>query len=158
MSGLIEDYKGNQLLDLVELNGDPPLADEMVFALAAIFYKKQPVLVFNNMRQYWEIPGGAIDQGESPLEAAHRELLEESGQEVAELTLFAKLKCKFVGQTNAAWGVLFVGRIEELVKFEPTDEIAQVTIWDGATNIGEISEIDRHLLDFISDQSSAVGG
>ena len=32
------------------------------------------VLVFNRFRKVWELPGGFIDPGESPVEAARREL------------------------------------------------------------------------------------
>ncbi len=37
------------------------------------------VLVHSRFRQVWELPGGAIDPGESPRQAAIRELVEESG-------------------------------------------------------------------------------
>ncbi len=34
----------------------------------------------------WSFPGGAIEPGEEPMQAAHRELMEETGLAVAELT------------------------------------------------------------------------
>ncbi|MFT5195396.1 MAG: 8-oxo-dGTP diphosphatase [Cellvibrionaceae bacterium] len=109
---LVEDNKGGQLLDWVELDEHADLKNQgqMAFALTAVFHKNQPLLVFNNWRKYWEIPGGSIDPGESALEAAHRELFEESGQVVKKLNLFAKLKCKFTPQTTATWGILYGNR------------------------------------------------
>lgn len=46
--------------------------------------KKQEVILIKQYRHgtgkvIWEIPGGVVDPGETPLEAAKRELLEESG-------------------------------------------------------------------------------
>ncbi|MGW7693821.1 NUDIX domain-containing protein [Streptomyces asiaticus] len=40
-------------------------------------------MVFDRFRQSWELPGGRIEAGESPRQAAARELLEETGQEPA---------------------------------------------------------------------------
>jgi len=37
------------------------------------------VLVLSRHRRVWELPGGAIDPGETPRQAAIRELVEESG-------------------------------------------------------------------------------
>jgi 8-oxo-dGTP pyrophosphatase MutT (NUDIX family) len=37
------------------------------------------VLVLNRVRQVWELPGGFIDPGETPRQAAIRELAEEAG-------------------------------------------------------------------------------
>jgi 8-oxo-dGTP pyrophosphatase MutT (NUDIX family) len=46
--------------------------------------KKQEVILIKQYRHgagkvIWEFPGGVVDKGESPLQAAKRELLEESG-------------------------------------------------------------------------------
>ncbi len=37
------------------------------------------LMVFNPRREGWEMPGGTIEDGESPAEAARREFQEESG-------------------------------------------------------------------------------
>src|SRR5262245_49671172 len=51
----------------------------------------------------WAFPGGAIEPGEEPVEAAHRELLEETGLTVDELTPYGVYYRPSV--TNAAASV-----------------------------------------------------
>jgi 8-oxo-dGTP diphosphatase len=41
--------------------------------------RKGVLLVLSRLRKVWELPGGAIDPGETPRQAAARELTEESG-------------------------------------------------------------------------------
>lgn len=50
-----------------------------------------------------ELPGGAIDPGEEPSEAARRELLEETGYAARELTLVGKAAPDPSRHTNWAW-------------------------------------------------------
>lgn len=54
----------------------------------------------------WEIPGGLVENGESPREAAHRECLEELGSEVAVGQLLCVHYCQ--GSVVPDDGVMFV--------------------------------------------------
>ena len=84
----------NLRVDQCELPNDF-LIEKMIFEfgtwanIVAITKEQQVVLI----KQYrhgigkiiWEIPGGAVEPGESPLQAAGRELLEETGYSAASL-------------------------------------------------------------------------
>ena len=50
-----------------------------VFAVMIARARPGVVLVLNSVRKVWELPGGFIDAGESPRQAAVRELAEEAG-------------------------------------------------------------------------------
>ncbi len=52
---------------------------ELTYAVMMARGERGVVLVHSRFRQVWELPGGAIDPGESPRQAAIRELVEESG-------------------------------------------------------------------------------
>ncbi|WP_322025940.1 NUDIX hydrolase [Burkholderia sp. BCC1977] len=44
-----------------------------------VCYREQQVLLVARASSRWALPGGTIKRGETPLEAAHRELQEETG-------------------------------------------------------------------------------
>ncbi len=72
---------------------------------------KLEVLMVNQFRfakrkMSWEFPGGVMESGESPLEGARRELLEETGFGRGKARLLAKINPNPAIQTNDAYVVL----------------------------------------------------
>ena len=55
------------------------------FVVICSFFRGQPFLSFHEKHQSWETQGGHIEEGETPEEAAKRELYEESGVQDTEL-------------------------------------------------------------------------
>ncbi len=55
------------------------------FVVVCSFYEGRLLLSYHSGHQSWETQGGHIEQGETPEEAARRELYEESGVSDAEL-------------------------------------------------------------------------
>ena len=57
-----------------------------MYGAAAVYLlnsKGQLLIVKPNYRDYWHLPGGMIEAGESPVEACKRECLEELGRRVS---------------------------------------------------------------------------
>ena len=81
-------------------NGDPNQQHITVqkpeFALIAALDESQNLLLVRQYRHgtdrdYWALPGGFIDEGETPIAAAERELLEETGYAASNTTLIGAL-------------------------------------------------------------------
>ncbi len=86
------------------------------------------VFVRHKKRETWELPGGHIEPGEMPDEAASRELYEETGIRGANLTPLADYGVRWKGSASQSWGRLYSasgGTRDPL----PASEIAEARVF-----------------------------
>lgn len=90
-------------------------------------YQGKILLSRHRERSTWETQGGHIEQGETPLEAAKRELFEESGAVEFEIEPLCDY---WAGEENdGTGGVVFVADIKRLAEI-PDSEMAEVMQFD----------------------------
>ena len=90
-------------------------------------YRGQWLLSRHRDRDTWETQGGHIEPGETPMQAAVRELYEESGVTDAEVIPV----CDYCGftDTRSANGVVFLAVVHALGEL-PESEMAEVRLFD----------------------------
>ncbi|MBS4178336.1 NUDIX domain-containing protein [Bacillus sp. FJAT-49731] len=130
---------------------DAPLTHSLVVAS----YQGNFLLLFNKWRKYWELPGGMIDEGETPRECALRELYEETNQRIDNIKFKGLMKFQLKPDDRMEYGALYSGVISDLKPFNENDEAEQLILWNQVTDIGYIDEIDEKLLDYYSDDFSS---
>ena len=96
-------------------------------------YQRKLLLSRHKDRDTWETQGGHIEPGETPLQAAQRELYEESG--AAEFMIepafdYQAGDSRAGEEHSAANGMVFIAKITELGAL-PQSEMAEVRLFDG---------------------------
>lgn len=119
----------------------------LCFALAVVTYQEQVLLVFNRWRKVWELPGGMIDPGETPMQCTIRETLEESGQRIDNPTYVGLMKVELAPDMRWEFGALYRAEISSLAEFERNDEIDSITLWQRGTDLDNFDPLDKALID-----------
>lgn len=101
---------------------------EYKFVVVLSKYKDKILLSRHKERTTWETQGGHIEPGETPLEAAKRELYEEAGAVEFEIEALCDY---WAGKpdTQGANGMVFVAHITKLEAL-PDSEMAEVRTFD----------------------------
>jgi 8-oxo-dGTP pyrophosphatase MutT (NUDIX family) len=125
--------RGNALVSFTPGSEDKPPSDApLPVALVALWHGNRVLMAFNRFRQVWELPGGRIDPGETPRQAAARELLEETNHVPdGHLRFVGFASFPLAPDQRAEYGALFVGQAAGVSRsFPPNDEIAAIRWWD----------------------------
>ena len=149
---------GNELLRYVPCA--EPIAPEddreipLTWSKVIVKQGERYLLLYNFTRKQWESPGGGIEKGESPLQAAIREVMEETCQKVDHLVFRGVFKISLHNHNGRCeYGALYTAELEELLPFSVTTESDRIILWHPDEVLDDhFSELTRAVIALVEDQ------
>jgi 8-oxo-dGTP diphosphatase len=117
----------------------PPLTYAVMMARG----RKGIVLVQSRIRNVWELPGGAIDAGETPRQAAIRELVEETGCLARDARWLGVVE---VNDGRAHFGALLYCEVDHVHEHFSNAETIAIDYWRGDGAPAPMGEPDEAVL------------
>lgn len=153
---LLRTREGHQMLSFVPGAGaaDIPLEDAdipLTFVLVAVEHEGRWLILYTSERRQWEIPGGAIEAGETPHDAAVREVFEETGQRAVRLVWKGLFKMRLQPDQRLEYGGLCYAELDEISPFVAHEEADCIFFWEHSTSTpvdGHFSELSEKLLEY----------
>lgn len=129
----VTDRNGNQLLalDFVDESVVNAAHSEPVLPLSLVImtYQGKVLMIFNRWRQEWELPGGMIDAGETPRQAAFRELLEETGVTAEKLSFEARALFSLKSPDRLEYAAVYSTQLDALPELRVNEEASAFLWW-----------------------------
>jgi 8-oxo-dGTP diphosphatase len=114
-------------------------------SLVVLWCGDECLMVFNRFRKAWELPGGMIDPGETPREAAVRELAEESDQRADSLEFAGVAKIRIAPDNRVEHLATYRGQLATPQPFTPNKEMSAATWWNPTDPLPDLFPIDAAL-------------
>ena len=122
---------------------------KLIYSVVAAKYLDKWVYVRHHQRNTFEIPGGHIEENETPFEAAKRELVEETG--ALDFNLFFVSTYSVTIDEETRFGKLYFAQISKIGPVPDTSEIAEITFLDNLPEPVTYPEIQPLLFKRITD-------
>ncbi len=151
-ASLAMDAAGNQLLvfrrcaetELGQLDPSVPLR----LAIVVADHDGQVLLVHNEWRLHWELPGGPLQLGESARDGAAREFVGETGLPEPELEFAGVVTFLLTPDRRLEYGAVFrapLGATVDVDAFLLTDEIGALRWWDLVEELPDSADLDLRI-------------
>jgi 8-oxo-dGTP diphosphatase len=131
---------------MTEVNFYDPLYipdSKLTYSVISARFESRWIFVRHQMRSTWEIAGGHIEEGETSLQAAGRELMEETGALRFNLDCIATYSVTMNGETG--WGRLYIAEVFEIGSIPDISEIAEMKLDDHLPENLTHPDIQPHL-------------
>jgi 8-oxo-dGTP diphosphatase len=117
--------------------------DKLIYSVITARYRDKWIFVRHHKRKTYEIPGGHIEDDETPFEAAKRELIEETGAKSFNLSYVCTYSVEKENQTG--YGRLFFAEITEIGPVNDLSEIEEVVFLESLPDMLTYPDIQPHL-------------
>jgi len=120
-------------------------------SLVVVIFRREVLLVFDRWREQWELPGGMREAGENALQAAARELGEETGIRTADLDLVAVAEFDVRRPDRREYAAIYRAALSEPPTLIVNDEVSDFLWWNPLSAVPDMAspldtEIARRLL------------
>src|SRR5665811_1401239 len=116
---------------------------KLTYSVISARFEGQWIFVRHQKRSTWEISGGHSEKGETSLEAAGRELMEETGALKFNLVCIATYSVTKDDETG--WGRLYLADVFEIGPIPDISEIAELVLSDHLPENLTHTDIQPHL-------------